>query len=108
MQWARWLGGVELPLQQTAVLDGDGRLLLRFEDGELAEPTGQLNFDFSAQPTRATVAVPEVHSAGEYFEQGVQHEQQGRFEEAAEAYRRALSWGGPNAIVCFNLANTLY
>src|SRR5438552_245242 len=49
-QLKAWLPDLDRPLAQLAVLERDGRLLVRLREGQLAEPTGQGLFDFSEQP----------------------------------------------------------
>jgi hypothetical protein len=44
------LPGIETPLNQFTVLEENGRLLVRLDDDTLAEPSGQLQFDFLASP----------------------------------------------------------
>jgi tetratricopeptide (TPR) repeat protein len=99
----RQLQGEVLP----AVQESAGNLLERRDDGQLADPAGQLYFDFAEQ---AAVTAGQVHAepgAAEWFEQGCRHEQACRLDEAAEAYRRALARGGASPDACFNLGNVL-
>jgi tetratricopeptide (TPR) repeat protein len=109
MQLRRWMPDVDQPLAQLAVLQRDGRMLLRLEAGQLAEPTGQLNFDFDPdRPAVTAISVtPSSATAQELFERGIEHERCGRLQEAAEAYRHALLRAGPQTEICFNLANVL-
>lgn len=102
-QLKTWLPSVDEPLQQLALLDRNGQLLVRLEKG-LMEPSGQMYLDFEEGP--AVLAVEPV-SAAEWFEQGCQHEADGFLDEAARAYREALLAGGPAVDICFNLANVL-
>jgi superkiller protein 3 len=51
--------------------------------------------------------MPGPRTAGDWYEQGIEQEQQGYLAEAAESYRKALLIGGPDARTCFNLANAL-
>jgi tetratricopeptide (TPR) repeat protein len=101
---------VDQPLAQLAVLERDGRMLLRLQAGQLAEPTGQLNFEFDCErPSVTAISVtPSSATAQESFERGIEHERCGRLEQAAEAYRHALLRAGPQPDVCFNLANVLF
>src|ERR1700745_2864384 len=41
---------------QLAVIERDGEMLVRLEDGQLAEPTGQLHFDFEEAAPAQIVA----------------------------------------------------
>jgi tetratricopeptide (TPR) repeat protein len=106
-QLASWLPDIERPLQQLAVLERDGELLVRLDDG-LAEPGGQRCFDFGTAAEEPKVTPLEWPvAAEEWFGWGCRHEDAGEHEEAAHAYRRALLEAGPSASVCFNLANVL-
>jgi tetratricopeptide (TPR) repeat protein len=104
-----WLPDVDEPLAQLDVLDRDGRLLLRVEDA-LVEPSGQMLLDFDSQkPEPVTLTIPDSSkSAEDWFDLGCQHEDEGRWAQAAEAYRRALLAGGPDRDTSFNLANVLF
>jgi tetratricopeptide (TPR) repeat protein len=106
-QLASWLPDLERPLHQLAVLERDGKLLVRLDDG-LAEPGGQRCFDFSAAAEEPRVTPLERPvTAEEWFERACRHEDAGQNEEAVHAYRQALVEGGPSASVSFNLANVL-
>lgn len=111
-QLRRWIPEAQQPLDQVAVLEARGPMLIRLEDGDLAAADGQLHFDFregeaeaTAPPTLRLVTGPQT--AAEWFEAGVEQEQAGYLEEAVESYREALLVGGPDAPTCFNLANAL-
>jgi tetratricopeptide (TPR) repeat protein len=108
-QLRRWLPGVDEPLAQLSILEENGQLLVRQEQGRLFEPTGQGLFDFDEAATAGTVEVnPSCGSAEEWFESGCEHEDSGQLREAARAYRQALLVGGPEKRATFNLANVLY
>lgn len=106
-----WLGDVEHPLSQLTRLEHSRRLVVRLADGQLAEPGGQLLFDFAGRPREAAPAslpwVGQQRGALEWFELGVRAEERGDYAQAAHAYREALLAGGPAAESCFNLANVL-
>lgn len=106
-----WLGDVESPLSQLTTLEHSRRLVVRLDGGGLAEPSGQLLFDFAGEPAEAMPpSVPWVqqeHGADEWFEQGCRAEDRGDLAQAAAAFRQALLAGGPSAEACFNLANVL-
>jgi tetratricopeptide (TPR) repeat protein len=107
-QLQRWVKNLEEPMQQLAILERDGELLVRLENG-LAEPTGQRCFDFADPVDGETVSLSQpIVPADEWFELGCEHEDAQRFDEAVKAYRQALLTGGPNPTLCFNLANALY
>jgi tetratricopeptide (TPR) repeat protein len=108
-QLRQWLPDVDEPLAQLAVLESEGRLLVRLGGGQLAEPTGQGLFDFAEEDSEATLSVgAQPRTAATFFQKGCELEQAGRLAEAAQAYRLALVFGGPHAGVCFNLGNVLY
>jgi tetratricopeptide (TPR) repeat protein len=106
-QMQTWMGNIGQPLLQLAVLEQNGKLLVRLDDG-LAEPSGQRHFDFDKTPDPLHVSLPHRPATAEqWFEQGWQHEEAGHYRDAVEAYRQALFHGGPNPAICFNLANVL-
>jgi tetratricopeptide (TPR) repeat protein len=118
-QLKAWMPEVDQSLAQLAVLEKDGRLLVRLAEGQLAEPTGQGLFDFADEPcggTFPTCPIPGrletcptgLPTAEEWLQLGCEHEEAGRLPDAEQAYRQALLLGGPNAETCFNLANVLY
>jgi cytochrome c-type biogenesis protein CcmH/NrfG len=108
-QLRAWMPEAERPLAQLALLAKDGHLLVRRADDQLADPSGQLQLDFFAEPAPQTVPLaPDCQTAEEWFDLGCDHEDAGRFEEAVTAYRQALQLGGPDANRCFNLANVLF
>jgi tetratricopeptide (TPR) repeat protein len=51
---------------------------------------------------------PRGSARSDWFEQGCEHEDAGRFHEAMRAYRQALATDGRSGLVCFNLANVFY
>jgi tetratricopeptide (TPR) repeat protein len=108
-QLGRWLPQVKLPLSMLALLESDGKLLFRLEQGCLAEPSGQMHLDFSDQPAPEVIeAQPVARTAEEWWTLGWEKEEAGELEEAARAYRKALLAEGPNADLVFNLGNVLY
>jgi tetratricopeptide (TPR) repeat protein len=110
-QLRAWMPEVEQPLARLALSGPGGELLVRLENGQLAEPSGQLVFDFEAAdgaaPAAALICTEPAKAAG-WFSLGWEHEQAGRLLEAVRAYRQALDVGGPDGETCFNLGNTLY
>jgi tetratricopeptide (TPR) repeat protein len=114
----------------TLVLEGK-KLLVR-RGGDLVEPGGQLRIDFDAlapgehetEPP-ATIASPAIflarrshahpsgaHAAAAAPEQlaawAADLDEAGDLQAAAETYRAALAAGGPQAELCFQLAEVLY
>ena len=108
-----WVNDVDQPLEQLALLEKNGQLLVRL-DGGLVAPSGQMYFDFvedSLRETSAGLAERILHhpiTGEQWFESGRLFEEEGDAEQAAHAYRQALLVAGPDADVCFNLANVLY
>lgn len=90
------------------LLDGE-RILYRTDAGGLIEGHGQMLFDFAEEvESTSTVKWQSIISSDRLFEEAVQLEQEGRLDEAAQHYRRLLLEEGPDADVCFNLANVLH
>ena len=112
-QLRAWLPEADAPLHQLSLLE-DGQLLVRLEDGELAEADGQLRIDFERPPQpapEATRPAMRLHAgpstAAQWYEQAVAQEAAGYLADAVESYRQALLLGGPDADVCFDLAHAL-
>jgi len=99
-----------------------GRAVL-FQSGDmLIDPRGQLHLDFEEPNGRREEGVDIVPMVGEDGRQNERQppslseimeaaetmESQGEWEKAAECYRTALAIGGPNAEVCFRVADVLY
>lgn len=63
---ARWLPGAQTALAQLETLQGTGRILVRLEDGRLAEPSGQLQLFGEPTPHESAerVAPPRRRDAG--------------------------------------------
>ncbi len=115
----------------TGLIHFGNRFLVRTERGSLAETTGQLVFEFpdnnsdrshpgsgdlrsiavarSGDRPQLPSSVPWSTGAcgDELFEDAVRLEEEGQLEEAAQRYRQLLRDEGPDADVCFNLANVL-
>lgn len=109
-QLRQWLPAIDQPLAHLSLIESDGQLLVRLHEGQLAEPSGQLQFDFSGDETRPVVVekLQKPISADEWWSLACDHEEAGRFRDAERAYRQALLLGGPNATTSFNLGNVLY
>ena len=111
-QLNRWLPGAEnAPWGGSAVrglelLGTD--LLLRLDDGTLADPTGQLRFDFDPKDAAPLPMSPSLQPALEQiFLAGVEAEEDGRFDDAIEIYERAAKLAPERAEISFNLGNAL-
>ena len=109
-QLRRWLPGVDAPLSQLAVLEEGGRLLVRLESGNLAEPSGQLRMEFEPEDENALAVAGGLddRNADQWFQAAIGHEDAGDFAAAADAYRRAVRLEPDDPILHFNLANALY
>jgi tetratricopeptide (TPR) repeat protein len=131
---ARYLPSVRRPLAQLSVIVEGKRLLLRQGDG-LVAPGGQLWFDFPPaegqlhrrdaadssdagvdEPCQAaaTLPLPPARTAvtastiAAVVAKASDLEDEGDLEASADMYRTALAAGGPNAEICFALAELLY
>jgi len=107
---AAWFPNFQKTCPSASLLEKQGRILVRLDDGALAEPCGQMQLDFGDDDLSAPVAEQSTQerSASECFQRGCAHEEAGDLLRAALAYREALSIGGPQAEVYFNLGNVLY
>jgi tetratricopeptide (TPR) repeat protein len=121
---SRLLPGVERPLAQLSVIVEGKNLLLRQGEG-LIEPGGQLRLNFTEQSlwepgelesleSDATLSIEPItsdggpHTPDELREMAATLEETGQLSAAADMYRASLAAGGPNAEVCFLLAELLY
>jgi tetratricopeptide (TPR) repeat protein len=115
-QLRRWLPDVQEPLDQLAVLEKDGRLLVRLQDEQLADASGQLQLDFGQPPEASALRLEsapaarfrETDKAANWFARACRAEDEGNWAETVWAYRQALQAGGSDAALAFNLANALY
>jgi tetratricopeptide (TPR) repeat protein len=109
-QLRAWMPDVDQPLDQLAVLEQCGRLLVRLEEG-LAQPDGQFHFDFTGEPPPEPAPPPCLtigpRTAVDWMAQARQQEHGGYLEEAADSYRQCLMKGGPDREACYNLAHVL-
>jgi tetratricopeptide (TPR) repeat protein len=125
-QLRAWLPEAEQPLEQLAVLERDGNLMVRLAEGSLAATDGQLVLDFD-QPAETiaeehddeprlrigdhhAAALPQTltRSASQWFELAVEQQAAGLLAEAVTSYHEALLAGGPDAQTCFDLAGVLH
>ncbi|GIW79156.1 MAG: O-linked GlcNAc transferase [Gemmatales bacterium] len=106
----RWLPDIERPLEQLAIIQQNGQLLVRLEEGQLAETNGQLQFDFPDEEESSETVRFETVGDGEtdWQSEAEVHAEAGRLVEAARCYRRALLQGEADAETSFCLANVLY
>uniref|UniRef100_A0A7C2P1Y9 Tetratricopeptide repeat protein n=1 Tax=Schlesneria paludicola TaxID=360056 RepID=A0A7C2P1Y9_9PLAN len=107
-QLGRWFPEARTSWERLSPTWDGGRLVVRLPEGGLVEPCGQRLFDFHEQATASTAVLPiRSNSPDELFRKAVAHEQQGELAPAEETYRELLRREGPDADVCFNLANVL-
>ncbi|MHB8969196.1 MAG: tetratricopeptide repeat protein [Pirellulaceae bacterium] len=119
---SRFVPDVERPLAQLSVIVQGKQLLLRQGEG-LIEPGGQLRIDFEAlddsevvppetppEPVTVSLSTANLLSANpaEMLALAATLEDEGQLEQAAELCRTVLAASGPNAEVCFQLAELLY
>src|SRR5713226_8076832 len=87
-QLRKWIPLLDDPLGQLAVIERDGEMLVRLKGGQLAEPTGQLHFDFEeSKPSISVEIEPPQRTEEEWFDLARVQEADGRLPEAAQAYR---------------------
>lgn len=112
----RYLPNVERPLAQLSVMLAGKELLLRQGEG-LVEPGGQLRFDFDqledihvAEATSKDAnPTPRVApTAEQLIDLAKSFEDDGDLPAAIDAYRAALTAGGPRPQWVFELAELLY
>lgn len=105
---SRWLPDTDFSLSQLSVLEASQRLLVRLEDGRLAEPSGQLLMTFEPDQ-QATLALDAADKTAEqWFHEAASLEDAGFFQQAADAYRAAVQCDPDDAVLHFSLGNVLY
>ncbi|MCI0683290.1 MAG: tetratricopeptide repeat protein [Gemmataceae bacterium] len=105
---AKWFPSVSSACPSASLLEQQGQILVRLDNGTLAEPSGQLQLDFGDDHEAVAAQSPKDLSAAEWLKRGCACEESGNLDDAARAYRQALFAGGPQADACFNLGNVLY
>lgn len=104
-----WLSGMDRPLCQLSVLEQNGRLLVRLNDGRLAETSGQLQLEFPDPDADCALAMQAASkTADDWFQEALEYENEGDFSAAAAAYQEAILLEPNDPILHFNLGNTLY
>jgi tetratricopeptide (TPR) repeat protein len=115
---SRYVPEVERPLAQLSVIIEGKQLLLRQGEG-LIEPGGQLRIDFDSleedvdtrDRQQATVPLPEATGPAtpdEMLRLAGQYEDAGYLQAAADLKRAYMAAVGPQAEICFELAELLY
>ena len=103
-----WLPSADAPLAQLGIIERNGTLLVRMEQGQLADPEGQMHLEFTPEGPASLKLDAGSRSAEWWFNRGCEQEEAGDLKDAVASYRQALLTGGPSAELCFNLANVLY
>lgn len=119
----RQLPHVKRPLAELSIVV-EGRQLLVRQGDALAEPGGQLRFDFEAAGEAALGGEPDAEGAAsivaftpralppatpeEMVQAATELEELGDVPAAADMLRAAMAAGGPRAELCFALAELLY
>jgi tetratricopeptide (TPR) repeat protein len=104
-----WAPDVDNALAHLEASEGGGPLVIRSEEGDVLETTGQMRLDLDPA-TAVRIPAPRLHATPppSWFERGIEAEEDERLEEAAGAYERAIALEGPAAELCFNLGNVLH
>jgi hypothetical protein len=97
------LSRLAAPLTETS-----GEILFRTDAGQLVEANGQLLIDYEIDNSPSSVVMTTGCDSDQLFEKAVQFDEAGEHAESARCYRQLLSQVGPDADVCFNLANALH
>ena len=100
---------VSSPLTQLSILEENGRLLVRMDDGRLAEPSGQLQLEFDRASEEQALSIDgAAKTSDEWFQEALECENQGNYGGAVRAYERAVELEHADPILHFNLGNVLY
>jgi tetratricopeptide (TPR) repeat protein len=105
----RWLPATDDSIALLAHLEEDGRLVVRLQDGRVADASGQLHMPLSEAVGAVPLPIDEAagRTTEEWFEDAVKHEEAGEREAAVRSYHKCLLLGGPDAEAAFNLGNVL-
>jgi tetratricopeptide (TPR) repeat protein len=105
-QMRRWLPQRDLPFSQLALLEHDGRILVRL-NGTVAEPNGQLRFNFDG-PEEVIAKAPARDDGEVLFDEALAAEDAGDLALAVERYQRAIAIESADPVLHFNLGNVLF
>ncbi len=105
-QLGRWFPQARTDWERLSPTWNGGRLLFRVPQG-LIEANGQRVFDDAQNHADPLLLSLRTEAPRDPFNEAVDHERQGDFIAAEQAYRKLLLDDGPDADVCFNLANVL-
>lgn len=106
-QLGRWFPQARTDWERLSPLWDGGRLLFRLRQG-LVEANGQRVFDERLDCDPDTFTLPlRTEAPRDPFAVAVDLELRGDFLAAEQAYRKLLLEEGPDADICFNLANVL-
>jgi len=105
-----WMREGDQQLGHLEALERGGRLVVRLQDGRVADPSGQLHLDFGGAAGSGGAAGhgPASGHVSLWFGRGVRAEEAGRLHEAVRCYEQALEEVGPHAEIAFNLGNARY
>lgn len=104
-----WLPDMGSPLSQLSILEANGRLLIRLDDGRLAEPSGQLQLDFDAAAEERALSIEATaKTSDDWFQDALTCENEGDHRGAVHAYERAIEHAKNDPILHFNLGNVYY
>ncbi len=111
-QIERWLPEREAPFSQLALLEHDGRIIVRL-NGTLAEPSGQMRFNFDppgpVTPLIIGAAVSPLREDSEsLFDQALAAEDAQDLAAAADLYQRAILHDPADPVLPFNLGNVFF
>lgn len=106
-QLGHWFPQARTDWERLSPTWDGGRLLFRTPQG-LVQANGQRVFDDAVETEPAPLTLPlRTEAVDDPFAFAVDHELRGDFPAAERAYRKLLLDEGPDADVCFNLANVL-
>jgi hypothetical protein len=91
--------------QLVCLSHGSRGILLRLDCGRLMDSSGQKWFDFKQADDELYIPYHCRRTVDDWFDEGLQLEDSGRYREAAEAYKSALHLEPNDPVLHFNLGN---